>query len=466
MRKSRPGEARQAEQAVEGTHAANQTPASPETKAAKVTLAVAPTGPIVVISHSGSASRAFASLASALDSASTGDDVELRGDGPFLLPPMRLHGKALTLRAARGFRPVISAAVPKDSLESSWIQTDAPLLIEGLDLQSGIGETKVPTTRSAIVVHQAALRMANCRLLHGGKGAAIRLDETRFCRLKNNLMFSAEGPIVDSFAVQHASKIQAENCVFYGFSGLLLQYDGSDASENAVDLRNSTLLLREAVRFHCSARLGQARPNGSHVFSIKSAGNIFDTDGAMVTVQPDWTGPADIERIARANRSESAGDMNPMVRKAMTARSSNVLNHLKNIVTWHDERDLYSGFGPMFAMASGQMPQDLAGLAATKTPPDWNQYWGNASGGLSTLSEGPISSSVLRQTVAKSPASLTPGDFTRKFANGAFWLRPTGSRLEGARVAIVGPGFAYEKWLQTVDYHAWTTAIAKAGGTL
>jgi hypothetical protein len=156
--------------------------------------------------------------------------------------------------------------------------------------------------------------------------------------------------------------------------------------------------------------------------------------------------------------------MNPLVRKATSARTGAMLTHLKKVIAWHDEKDLYCGSGALFAVASSQTPQSMAGLVAVGTPAEWNQYWGNASGGLASLSEGSLDSTALRQTVAKTPLSLGPSDFRRKFANGAAWLRPLGGQLEGAHVALVGPGHPYEKWRSTVDYHAWTEAIAKIAG--
>ena len=222
--------------------------------------------------------------------------------------------------------------------------------------------------------------------------------------------------------------------------------------------------MREAVRFHLNPRLGQAGSAGTRVFAIKSTGNVFDTDGAVATVQPDWTAPADIERIARANRGETSAGMNPLVRKATSARTSAMLTHLKKVIAWHDEKDLYCGSGALFAVASSQVPQSLAGLAAVRTPAEWNQFWGNASGSLTSLSEGSLDSTVLRQAVAKTPLSLGPSDFRRKFANGAAWLRPLGGRLEGAHVAMVGPGYPYQKWQSTVDYHTWIETVAKTAG--
>jgi len=462
MQVNRPIDAAPANQVNDEPRAAALTPAAPATKSA-AEPAVVTTGPIALLTQSGSATRTFADLATALKAASAGDNVEIRGEGPFRLPPVRLP-KALILRAAPGSRPVICAAVPKDSTEASWIQIDAPLVIEGLDLQCGVGESSGCAARSAIVVHQAALRMANCQLLHAGKGPAIWLDEARLCRVKNCLMYAAEGSVIDCFATPHAGKILVENSVFFGFSGFLLQYDGNETTESSVELHNSTFLLREAIRFHANPRPAQAGASGLHVFTIKSAGNVIDTDGAIVTMQPDWIGPAEIERIARANRSEAAAGMKPMVRKAMSVLTSAALTNLKKIVAWHDERDLYCGSGAMFAMASSQTPQSLAGLAAAKTPADWNQYWGNASGGMASLGEGPIDSTTLRKKTATAPISLAPTDFRRSFPNGAALLRPLGGRMEGARVATVGPGLPYEKWLKTLEYHAWTEAIGKSAG--
>src|SRR5439155_5888225 len=84
--------------------------------------APAPAGkePFAVLSE-GKAERRFATLPEALAAAAGGDAIEVRGDGPFALPPLDLGDKGLTLRAGKGCRPVLALA-------REGIEADRPLL--------------------------------------------------------------------------------------------------------------------------------------------------------------------------------------------------------------------------------------------------------------------------------------------------------------------------------------------------
>jgi serine/threonine protein kinase len=70
--------------------------------------AAAPTAkePFVVLSE-GKAERLFATLVEAAAAASSGDIIEIRGHGPFITPHVFLEDKALTIRAAAGFHPIV-----------------------------------------------------------------------------------------------------------------------------------------------------------------------------------------------------------------------------------------------------------------------------------------------------------------------------------------------------------------------
>src|SRR5262249_19491823 len=63
-------------------------------------------GAFVLLGGKGVAERKFDTLAEAVQGASDGDTIEVRGDGPFLSGPVHIDA-ALTMRAAPGCRPVI-----------------------------------------------------------------------------------------------------------------------------------------------------------------------------------------------------------------------------------------------------------------------------------------------------------------------------------------------------------------------
>ena len=72
--------------------------------------AVVPTaerGAFVLLGGKGVAERKFDTLAEAVQSASDGDTIEVRGNGPFVTEPIKIAARLLTIRAGEGFRPVI-----------------------------------------------------------------------------------------------------------------------------------------------------------------------------------------------------------------------------------------------------------------------------------------------------------------------------------------------------------------------
>ena len=61
----------------------------------------------VVLGGKGVEVRKFDTLAEAVQGASDGDTIEIRGNGPFVSEPITISESALTIRAGEGFRPVI-----------------------------------------------------------------------------------------------------------------------------------------------------------------------------------------------------------------------------------------------------------------------------------------------------------------------------------------------------------------------
>jgi WD40 repeat protein len=94
-------------------------------------------GAFVLLGGKGVPERKFDTLAAAVQAASDGDSIEIRGNGPFISAPISIERAALTIRAGVGFRPVI-----KHSPETitSWVpllSTRAALVLEGLELHQG-----------------------------------------------------------------------------------------------------------------------------------------------------------------------------------------------------------------------------------------------------------------------------------------------------------------------------------------
>ena len=92
-----------------------------------------------------------ATLREAITAASSGDTVEIRSDGPFLVPPAVVRGKALTIRAAAGRRPVLRLRGGRVGA-GRWflLESDAPLVLEGLELQRRRPAVRVGASRRRV----------------------------------------------------------------------------------------------------------------------------------------------------------------------------------------------------------------------------------------------------------------------------------------------------------------------------
>jgi serine/threonine protein kinase len=115
-------------------------------------------GAFVVLGGEGVAQRKFDTRAEAVVGSSEGDTIEIRGDGPFVIPHTEIK-HALTVRAGSGFRPVITDQPQEYARgEGRILMALAPLRLEGLDIR---GSSKIQRVLFAI----KPLAVANCRFL-------------------------------------------------------------------------------------------------------------------------------------------------------------------------------------------------------------------------------------------------------------------------------------------------------------
>ncbi len=88
--------------------------------------------PFVIVGSKDTPERKFGTLAEAVLSASYGDTIEVRGNGPFVCEPIVLY-TSLTLRAGVGYRPVLRLSRTAAEASGTLLTTDAPLTVEGLE---------------------------------------------------------------------------------------------------------------------------------------------------------------------------------------------------------------------------------------------------------------------------------------------------------------------------------------------
>jgi hypothetical protein len=121
----------------------------------------------------------LATLAEAIEQAVDGATIEIHGDGPFRSPPLSVGAKRLTLRAADGSRPMIIMDSPGQPSERPWLQTDADLTLEGLDIRwmtdpgGGGRNEEVLLGRSVVAATGGRLQLKHCRIVAGRMNCCV-----------------------------------------------------------------------------------------------------------------------------------------------------------------------------------------------------------------------------------------------------------------------------------------------------
>lgn len=449
------------------------TPAITPAPASTATSTVTGPASFAVLGKTGD-QRTFATLAQAIDQATSGNTIEIRTNGPIALEPIHLQDKAMVIRAAPGFCPVLCGKSPKTS-SVPLIRTEARLVLEGLDLRGG--GAALPCLLSS---RRATLAIANCRLSHTGAEPMIVLDEPPQCELRNVLLHSAYSPCIDSSGNKRA-RLGFQNCVFLGPRAVMLHCLRQRMPETEMDLRRNTLLGQEAIRIHFEPPVaGPLAPEPVRVLSLTGVSNYLNMTGPLLTLQADWLTPPEIERLAQdaangsprsddppaskntksGHESSTRGDSHPWRSKALSVRTDGLLSRIKRLIAWRDEHDLYQSPETLLAVASSRNPQLVAPIGALHVADDWNRFWGNSSTGLSWTKDSLVDIDQLRRKGLADPESLEPADFRRCGDR-----QPGGATSEalraGAVLAHVGPGNAYHAWKETPDYRQWRQTVRR-----
>src|SRR5262249_28807098 len=115
----------------------------------------------VVLGGQGVAEQKYDTLAEAAKRASSGDIIEIRGNGPFVTDPIDFGNKAITIRAGAGHAPVLTANT-KAKEGGALLTARSALALEGVELRYDARSDKV---ERYLISSSATLSIANCKLL-------------------------------------------------------------------------------------------------------------------------------------------------------------------------------------------------------------------------------------------------------------------------------------------------------------
>jgi len=368
--------------------------------------------------------RGFDTLAEAVQSASSGDTIEVRGNGPFLSEPIDLKRTALTIRAGDGFRPAIHLSPEASQRTGSLLATNAALTLEGLELHRSPPQHPEKGGWTAVNSNEAPLRAANCRFR-----APIRANPSPLVVFHNCDFLPDEGSSVVGM-YRSGARLISENCLHRTTFPIVFQFENAAVSDVSIEIKRNTF-TNEGSSFWLlldNPLPGLSDPpQRSKAVHIDVSSCIFDS--------PSVLGVEQTRKLL-----DQAAVLTP-------TEAEMALHHL---LQWRGERNLFAAGSSSVRWSADKRLQPPHG---PKDLTEWKRFWG--AGEVDSL-QGSVhfqGGNLLSRTGAALDR-LTPADFRLRPDSAGYRAGPDGKDL-GADVDLVGPGPAYQRWKKTPGYQEW-----------
>jgi serine/threonine protein kinase len=231
-----------------------------------------PTKTFVLTGNGGRAEVAFATLAEAVAAAPTGAAVEIRRNGPIVVHPIRVP-VALAVRAAEGYRPVLQLSPEGAASKGAILETNSPLILEGLELQDARGPSGTSRTPALVRVHRASLHVAHCRFLVRGKGNALLVTCPADVTVRNSEFETpSNSPSALGFARSGRSKVQIEQSVIYGGEAAI-EFTEQPENMSINFVKNTVLVTGPLLEVQGPYTAGTATAKSP--IRVQASGNVF-----------------------------------------------------------------------------------------------------------------------------------------------------------------------------------------------
>jgi serine/threonine-protein kinase len=251
--------------------------------------------------------QVFGQLADALAAARDGDVIEVQGNGPYATPPLRTDGRALTIRAADGSRPVFLADAPGPR---PFLHADADLSLQGLEVRwiIDIASTVAEVDLAQYVVisnTRGKLALTNCRVVNGrvnpsvgATGEELVLKDCHFQNGVGAFLRLAPGGVA-----------HIEGCQFEGRTALATLIPGQPKK---VDRPVTILLVNNTFASSATLDLAMGPPQP---LKVTARQNIFDNEHLV--------------RLSRRTKPVESTEPQGLIRL------------LQSFVKWSDEGNLH-----------------------------------------------------------------------------------------------------------------------------
>ena len=378
-----------------------------------------PVEPFVVIVGKNKKEYKFPTLAQAVAAAVSGDTIEIRGDGPLATPPIVINGKALMIRAGALCQPVLQLDSEGVRTDATLLTTDAPLVLEGLELvRVGKSEPVAPGRRApGLVDARNNLSVANCRFFQRDSEHSSIVGDGKDCEVRNCIMLGTVHGVFRAAGPERTTSV--DNCVFACPGHGMVMYEGQD---------------RLPVGSHYSTR-NTILANSP--FAVSHHGAIPDLDQQPGAAVPSirWQSS---ENVLHASDVVLAFDF---VKEKAEGKEA----LLRRLMLWEEKSNVYQADMPLLGVMWAQR--------TAFGPSAWEKFWGHKNTGSSHGRIRYMGGDIWARMKA-SPEKLVPADFRLHPDSAGKGARKDGKDL-GADVDLVGPGPAYERWKKTPEYQEW-----------
>jgi hypothetical protein len=352
-------------------------------------------------------------LAEAVAAAAPHDVIEARFSDEQLTDAFRVGGKPLTIRAAKGFAPILVATNNAQPL----ILVDAPLTLEGLTLWRRGPRVNFP---ALISVENAPLHLLNCRLIRSGhQGQEVVVwGKLRMAALNE----ASRLPLMRALlGFEHGSAGYLRNCLVAGTHAAAIAIRSSTNQPTRIDAEHNLFFIDRAVSM---------RPEGEIRADVRFARNVLVT-GALLDL--DETEPFAGLTVALKDC------LVDRTRGALMRVNQGHDGALLRALDWKETNVVYAGEGAYVISRRRR---------ALESEADWNQYLR-----LPANSHRLIKPQAFAETCVRSCLTLSAADLDAEAMGSA--NDGDGNFARG----FIGEGKPYEAFRLVPAYREWQKQV-------
>ena len=380
--------------------------------------------PFVIIGRDGQPNRQVANLADAIAMAKDGDVIEVIASGMFAISPIVIKDKGLTIRAAPGFNPGFQFT-SDEKTDTPMLQTNASLVLEGLDFKRQVRSTKNLTIGGLDITGGGSRLEQSNEIIRIG-GAPLHAANCRFTVDFGNRCIRA----------RQCPRIVVLNCQFRG--PVIYAVDWESTKDGQATIENCILGTQVGLGFHCRKDLEKVSMQLTHdtVVGAWPCVLLLDSLPEPGRAEPPLHLTAAENAILAGSGVLHFSQSDILVAKGQALSKERALAEIPKLLRWTERHNVYEMRAKSFTNVG-----DIVRLQ------DWERFWkADDTGSL----QGP-----LRFKLGEPAGPDLPPDAFRLQAESLGQGAGKGGRDIGADADFVGPGPAYERWTKTEQYKTW-----------